>query len=149
MEWLSKHVTPGAMNDHYAHDQTIPTFTNMADRMLDHIMETNNIAHSVSSHVRKLDESRKRHPVRLFLVGLLGAGIAFLCGVIVPMFWLKVPSLLILWIPVFFISSHLAISCTSCGTSSKSSAYNDNDIQRSLYRERRPPNAEQDGQRPC
>jgi hypothetical protein len=64
--------------------------------------QASEIARSVKSYLGQLDAAKKRQPRGEIIGGLLGAGVAFLCGVLLPMFWHNVPPILLLYIPSGF-----------------------------------------------
>ena len=74
----------------------------VAEDIFKDMQEALKIARSVKSSLQRFDIAKKREPIGEILGGLIGAGIAFLCGILLPMFWHNVPVVLLLWVPSGF-----------------------------------------------
>ena len=84
--------------------EAMTKYRSIMDHIVQQMRQANEIAEEARSFFRQLETAKKRQPTGEIIGGLMGAGIAFLCGVLLPMFWPKVPEILLLWIPsVFYI----------------------------------------------
>jgi hypothetical protein len=84
--------------------RTINTLSSrgVGDNIFQQMQRATEIARSVSSLLGQFEAAKKRQPTGEIIGGLIGAGVAFLCGVLLPLFWRHVPVILLLWVPSGF-----------------------------------------------